>query len=133
MGGAALWSRPVMVVEDDPTIGELLTLRLDLAGYRPTWVRDGAQALERINEVKPDLIVLDLGLPKVDGFQVLEALRAEPLWRDLPIIVLTARHNSEDVRKALSLGASDYMAKPFDAKRLQQRIERQLALAPVKR
>jgi DNA-binding response OmpR family regulator len=124
-----LWSPPVLIVEDDPLIGELLMLRLESAGYRATWLKDGGQALNRIGDVKPSCMVLDLGLPVIDGFQVLQTLRRHALWKTLPIIVLTARHNADDVKRALSLGASDYVAKPFDAQALIKRIERQLAKA----
>lgn len=121
-----VWSAPLMVVEDDPLVGELVMLRLESAGYRASWVKDGGMALNRIGEIKPTLMLLDLGLPVIDGFQVLQTLRAHALWRKLPIIVLTARHNAEDVRRALALGASDYMVKPFEAPALIKRIERQL-------
>jgi len=119
----------VLIVEDDPLIGELLMLRLESAGYRATWLKDGGQALNRIADLKPSCMVLDLGLPVIDGFQVLQTLRRHALWKTLPIIVLTARHNADDVKRALSLGASDYVAKPFDALALIKRIERQLAKA----
>ena len=120
------WHRSIMVVEDDPGIGELLTLRLENAGYRVTWVKDGAAAMDRIADVRPKLMVLDLGLPIMDGFQVLERLRAQPLWRNLPIFVLTARHSEEDVKRAIRLGATGYMAKPFDAMALISRIDKRL-------
>jgi DNA-binding response OmpR family regulator len=129
MSNGGLWAPPVLVVEDDPLIGELLMLRLESAGYRATWLKDGAAALNRIAEIKPIAMVLDLGLPTIDGFQVLQTLRRHALWRTLPIIVLTARHNAEDVKQALSLGASDYVAKPFDAQALIKRIGRHLAKA----
>ena len=126
MDGERTWATPILIVEDDPLIGEVLMLRLESVGYRATWVKDGAEALNRIGQVKPQLVVLDLGLPVVDGFQVLTILRRNPLYRDLPVIVLTARHSADDVKKAVTLGASDYLGKPFDAEVLQRRIERLL-------
>ncbi len=126
MDGERAWAIPILIVEDDPMIGELLMLRLESAAFRTTWVKDGAAALKRVGEVKPKLVVLDLGLPVVDGFQVLTILRRNTLYHDLPIIVLTARHSAEDVKKAVTLGASDYLGKPFDAEVLQRRIERLL-------
>ncbi len=126
MDGERTWATPILIVEDDPLIGEVLMLRLESVGYRATWVKDGAEALNRIGQVKPQLVVLDLGLPVVDGFQVLTTLRRNPLYRDLPVIVLTARHSADDVKKAVTLGASDYLGKPFDAEVLQRRIERLL-------
>ena len=82
--------------------------------------------MDRIADVRPKLVVLDLGLPIIDGFQVLERLRAQPLWRNLPIFVLTARHSEEDVKRAIRLGATGYMAKPFDAMALISRIDKRL-------
>ena len=122
----------MLVVEDDPLIGELLTLRLESSGYRTAWLKDGEAVLNRMADIKPQLMVLDLGLPTVDGFQVLQTLRRNALWRTLPIIVLTARHNAEDVKRALALGATDYVAKPFDAQPLMKRIERHLTKAGSK-
>ncbi|MFI4975257.1 MAG: response regulator transcription factor [Caulobacterales bacterium] len=126
-----VWGRPIMVVEDDFLIGELLVLRLEMAGYRVTWARDGAAALNMIDRAKPELLVLDLGLPVLDGFQVLERLRARPLWSQLPILVLTARQCEDDVRRAVRLGATDYMAKPFNDFVLIKRIARHLCGAAI--
>jgi len=121
------WGRPILVVEDDPIVGELLLLRLNTAGYRPHWVRNGQAALGRALEVRPRLVVLDLGLPGMDGFEVLAALKgARRIW-PLPVIVLTARQNAADVTRAISLGAVDYVAKPFNGEALMARIERRLS------
>ena len=116
------WTSPVLIVEDDPMIGELLMLRMNTAGFSATWVRDGPEALERIAHVRPRVVVLDLGLPGMDGFQVLEAFRPQPMHRIMPIMLLTARHGQDDVKRALALGADDYVAKPFDAAALLSRI-----------
>ncbi|HWA62431.1 MAG TPA: response regulator [Caulobacteraceae bacterium] len=129
---AGVWNPRILVVEDDPLIGELLMLRLESGGYRATWVKDGGAALDRMQDVKPHLVVLDLGLPGVDGFQVLQTLRRHATWRETPVVVLTARHNADDVKRALGLGASDYVAKPFDAHALLKRIERALKAAGTK-
>ncbi|MDR3508146.1 MAG: response regulator [Caulobacteraceae bacterium] len=116
------WKPPVMVVEDDPLIGELLSLKLKSAGYNPTLVKNGVEALKRVGEIKPRMVLLDLGLPKVDGFQVLESLRRDLRFPRLPIVVLTARQGGEEVRRAIKLGASDYVTKPFDLSALLKRL-----------
>lgn len=132
------WAPMILIVEDDPMIGELIMLRLTAAGYRTSWARNGREALAKIYEVRPKIMVLDLGLPVIDGFGVLEQVRAQQFFKNLPIIVLTARHELADVKRAMALGASGYMAKPFEPKDLVKRVEkcltmpaRQAAVAPA--
>lgn len=123
------WSAAILVVEDDPLIGELLKLRLEAAHYRPYWVQTGEQALMRIHDVKPELVLLDLGLPHMDGFQVLTEIRKQASLAKVKVVVLTARHNAADVQRALKLGANDFLAKPFDAVVLLKRLAKHLAPA----
>ena len=108
-------------------IGELLHIRLTSAGYRASWAKDGRDALDRLFDIMPQLIVLDLGLPRVSGFDVLERIRRYRVFETLPVVVLTARQNPEDVKRAVALGACDYLAKPFDGPALIKRLERHLA------
>jgi DNA-binding response OmpR family regulator len=124
------WGLSILVVEDDPLIGELLKLRLDAANYRPHWVQTGEEALMKIHEVKPALVLLDLGLPRMDGFQVLMEIRRQAIFARTPVVVLTARHNAADVQRALKLGANDFLAKPFDAANLLKRLAKHLASKP---
>lgn len=103
----------VLVVEDDAALRDLLMTRLTLAGYEAFEARNGEEALERIVDIRPDAMVLDINMPRVDGFAVLETLRARGIAKSLRIMVLTARNQSDDVRRAIALGAHDYLAKPF--------------------
>ena len=120
--------RPViLIVEDDPMIAELLQAQLGGARYDAIWARSGEVALMRMRQIKPALVLLDLGLPEMDGFEVLTELRRSAAFAKTPVIVLTARHVAADVRRALLLGASDYIAKPYDAAALLRRIARHLA------
>jgi two-component system response regulator MprA len=112
----------ILVVEDDNAVRELISTRLHLAGHVVTVACDGAQALERISQARPEAMILDLGLPKVDGFEVLGAM-ARNRW-SIPTLVLTARHSQADVHTAISLGAWDYLAKPFSECVLMQRLDR---------
>jgi DNA-binding response OmpR family regulator len=114
----------IVIAEDDEGIRELLTIRLELAGYHTLPARNGVEALEIIQNMDPHGLVLDIGMPILDGFGVLEALRMRP--KKLAILVLTARHAKEDVRRAIGLGASDYVAKPFDDAELLKRVARML-------
>jgi DNA-binding response OmpR family regulator len=116
-----------MVVEDDPSIGELLRVRLESVGYQVSWAKTGREALDRLFEIMPKLLLLDLGLPLIDGFEVLSHVRRHRVFADVPIVILTVRNDAEDVRRAISLGATDYLTKPFEAGALLKRLAHHLA------
>ena len=110
----------VVVVEDDTSIAEGLALNLKLLGYRSEVIGDGETALERVIEACPDLVLLDITLPKRSGLWVLEQLRQRQ--NNVPVIVLSARQNESDKVAALSLGADDYITKPFALAELFARV-----------
>jgi CheY-like chemotaxis protein len=112
----------ILVAEDDEAIRQLVTIRLELAGFRVVSARTGFQALEQLRVVRPDGMVLDIGLPQLDGFGVLSTVRKQS--RNLPILMLTARNSTTDVQRALLLGAHDYLTKPFDDQVLITRVRR---------
>lgn len=109
-----------MVVEDDPAIATMISLQLQLSGYRTHLERDGLAALEAIRGNAPDVVLLDIGLPGIDGIQVCRALRAEDNWT--PIIFVTARDDEVDRIVGLELGADDYVTKPFSPREVIARI-----------
>ena len=113
----------VLVVDDDAAIVEVLCMRLELMGLDPKTASNGRQALERIKDVNPAAMILDINMPQLDGFGVLTQLGPEGTRR-LPTLVLTARNQPEDVRRAIALGARDYLSKPFDQMKLVARITR---------
>ncbi|MFN9927849.1 MAG: response regulator transcription factor [Phenylobacterium sp.] len=119
--------RRVLVVDDDSAIRELITTRLDLAGFDTRTARDGSHALQRLMEFRPEAMVLDINMPVMDGFGVLNAMRARGDTSRVPILVLTARNAVEDVREAIALGARDYLSKPFRDDLLIQRVNRLFA------
>jgi DNA-binding response OmpR family regulator len=122
--------RRILVVEDDHDVRELIRTRLESAGYEMHTARNGSEALGRIAVVKPHGMVLDINMPELDGFGVLEALKTQGAL--FPVLVLTARHAADDVRRAISLGAKDYLTKPFTEAQLQARVARLMrALLPV--
>lgn len=129
----SLTGPPVMVIEDDPLVGELLTLRLEGAGYRVSWAKTGREALDRLFTIMPKLLLLDLGLPVMDGFEVLGKVRRHRAFAGVPVVVLTVRNDAADVRRAISLGATDYMTKPFEAPVLLKRLARHIATAENRR
>src|SRR5258707_9024486 len=100
----------ILTVEDEPRISRYLRSSLQMAGYDVLVAPDGVKALEIVQENRPDLVLLDLGLPHMGGFEVLEHIRRE---FDIPVIVLTALDTEDDKVKALMMGADDYLPKPF--------------------
>ena len=111
--------RTILIVEDDPKTVDLIRLYLQKDGYRVLTAYDGAAGLQTVREQRPDLVVLDLMLPLVDGLDVCRIIRAES---DMPIIMLTARSTEDDTLRGLDLGADDYMTKPFSPRELVARI-----------
>jgi DNA-binding response OmpR family regulator len=126
------WFAPVLVAEDDPLMAELISLRLEADGRRCFLARDGREALELLPKVQPSVLVLDLEMPRLDGFGVLGHMQSDRRLHDIPVLVLTARHSGSDVRRALALGADDYLAKPFEAQALAKRVDRLLVPGRVK-
>ena len=120
----------ILVVEDEPFVLELISTRLQIAGYIVSSARDGARAIQCLGETVPDAMVLDINMPGLDGFGVLEQMRAVPRWSQIPTMVLTARNRSEDVQRAMSLGARDYLTKPFEDAQLLRRVARLLRKMP---
>jgi DNA-binding response OmpR family regulator len=110
----------ILVVDDEPSIGEVVSLYLEQAGYRVTVVRDGQAALDALAREQPDLVVLDLMLPKVDGLEITRRLRS---GGNTPIIMLTARKEETDRIVGLEMGADDYVVKPFSPRELVSRVK----------
>ena len=116
-------SARVLVVEDDPDIAELVVRYLDKAGYSTMRVSSGRDALDSVRTKPPDLMVLDLMLPHVDGLEVCRLLRANEKTAGIPIIMLTARADESERIVGLEIGADDYLAKPFSPNELVARIK----------
>jgi two-component system KDP operon response regulator KdpE len=109
----------VLAVDDDPAILRTLAINLRARGYEVETVGDGRSALQVVDERMPDAVILDLGLPDVDGVTVLKRLRT---FAHVPVVVLSARHGSDDKVEALDEGADDYVTKPFDPEELFARL-----------
>ncbi len=109
----------VLVVDDEPQIVRALRINLSARGYKVITAHDGTAALKAVAETKPDVVVLDLGLPDLDGTEVIAGLRG---WTKVPIIVLSARGDSADKVQALDAGADDYVTKPFGMDELLARL-----------
>ncbi|MGE3193470.1 MAG: MtrAB system response regulator MtrA [Microbacteriaceae bacterium] len=113
----------ILVVDDDTAISEMIGIVLKGEGYEPQFAADGAEALDLFRTMRPDLVLLDLMLPGIDGIQVCSTIRAES---GVPIIMLTAKGETTDVVKGLESGADDYVVKPFNPKELVARIKTRL-------
>ncbi|MBC7670468.1 MAG: response regulator transcription factor [Gemmatimonadaceae bacterium] len=122
----------ILVVEDDPIILDLITTRLDLAGYDTYFARDGMEGFSRLRELRPAAMVLDINMPRLDGFGLLKKMRQEEMLDHTPTMVLTARNQPDDVKQAIALGARDFLAKPFRDDQLLSRIGRLLRRAPTR-
>ena len=127
-------SHHVLVVDDEPDITALVAYHLAKAGYQVATAASGPEAIRLAEDQAPDLVVLDLMLPGLSGYEVLEALRRRPQTQDLGVILLTARKEEADRIRGLSLGADDYLVKPFAPQELVLRVGavlRRLAGPPV--
>jgi DNA-binding response OmpR family regulator len=112
----------VLVADDDQDILELVTFRLERAGYEVVQARDGEDALRIATEVRPDLAVLDVMMPKLSGYDVTRQIREQDSTREIPVILLTARVQEADVARGFEAGADDYLKKPFSPQELRARV-----------
>ncbi len=119
-------NKKILLVEDEKNIILGVRTCLDAVGYNVEVVEDGEAALESVRREKPDLMLLDLLLPKVDGFEVLSVLKNNEKYKDIPVIVLTAKAGEEDRQRALDLGANAYMTKPFRPQELWDILKKYL-------
>ena len=113
----------IAVVDDEPDIVDLITLHLKRAGFRADGFSDGQSFLDSLEKHVPDLVILDLMLPDIDGLEVCKLLRRKEEWASIPVIMVTARGDESDKILGLELGADDYVTKPFSAKELVARVK----------
>ncbi len=118
----------ILVADDESSIVLSLQVLLQRAGFEVRIARDGDEALRSVEAFTPDLILLDAMMPKRDGFDVCQTLRANPAWRDLPIIMLTAKSRDVERQKGIALGATDYITKPFSTRELVATVRRHLGI-----
>jgi two-component system phosphate regulon response regulator PhoB len=115
--------KKILVIEDDRDISELITYNLEREGYDIACLYDGGQAVDLVRKRKPELIILDLMLPEVDGIEICRMLKSDATTKHIPIIMLTAKGEEADVVVGLQMGADDYITKPFSPKVLIARIK----------
>jgi CheY-like chemotaxis protein len=120
----------ILVADDDPSVRRLIELVLRKGGYRLTLVTNGVRALAEIEAGPPNLVVCDLNMPEMDGFQLLTALKANPRLAHIPVIVVTAAGQQADLEEALRLGAAQCVYKPFAQAQFLETVRAILAAAP---
>ena len=121
----------ILVVEDDPVVQKIMTLTLAKAGFNTILASNGIEALMQVKIALPDLIISDVMMPAMDGFEMLKKLRAEPKTSFIPVIMLTSRDSCEDIIGGLNMGADDYLPKPFDPDILIARVRSKINRPPV--
>src|SRR5512139_484249 len=123
----------ILVVDDTPANLQALAGTLKAKGYQISVATNGKQALEVVERVRPDLILLDVMMPEMDGFETCRRLKASEQWRQIPVIFLTAKTETADIVKGFELGAVDYVGKPFNAHELLARVNTHLTIARLPR
>lgn len=115
--------KKILVVDDEPDMVKALQIRLEQAGYQVITAYEGESGLDKTREEKPDLVILDIMMPVMDGFQVCEKIKSDPSIKGIPVIMLTAKTMGDDFDKAMEKKADWYITKPFDDKHLLRRIK----------
>ncbi len=123
--------KKVLVIDDNPTIVELIKYAVNLHGaYHVVVAYDGVQGLERVYEERPDCVIIDVKMPRMDGYQLVRCLRGDPRTMDTPMIILSAMTREEDQMTGMLSGVDEYLTKPFKPSALNAAIERVLRLTP---
>lgn len=126
--------KKVLVIDDNPTIVELIKYAVNLqASYNVVVAYDGVQGLERVYEEHPDCVIIDVKMPRMDGYQLVRCLRGDARTADIPLIILSAMTREEDQMTGLLSGVDEYLTKPFKPSALNATIERVLQLTPAER
>jgi two-component system phosphate regulon response regulator PhoB len=123
---SALKVHRILVLDDEPDVTELLEYKLEQEGYRVEVLNDPLVFVAKVRDFEPDLMILDIMMPELNGLQLCRIARSDPSMKDIPIIFLSARGEAEDRVKGLETGADDYLSKPFNAKELLLRISNML-------
>lgn len=115
--------KKILVIDDEPGIVKVLQIRLEQAGYKVVSAYDGESGLLKMKEEKPDLIVLDIMMPGMDGYQVCEEIKTDPSTENIPVIILTAKNMGDDFDMAMEKRADWYITKPYNDEHLLKRID----------
>jgi CheY-like chemotaxis protein len=113
----------ILVVDDDVTVTQLLKMLLSMDGHQPTTINDSNETLDVAERIQPDLITLDLMMPGLTGFEVCELLHQDPRFANIPVLIISARDDTESMDRAYQAGARGYLTKPFGVDTLTQKIK----------
>ncbi|MFA7228680.1 MAG: response regulator [Melioribacteraceae bacterium] len=116
----------ILVADDSPTIRKFVSVALSLKGYEIVVCADGMEAIEILPTKKVDLVITDLNMPNVDGYELISSIRKNNEYQEIPIIVLSSLGNTEDIQRGLECGANSYLVKPFDPKRVIYEVSKYL-------
>lgn len=119
----------ILVVDDEVNITQILEFSIGSEGFEVITAQNGEEAIERARRERPDLIILDIMMPKIDGYEACRILKANPLTKNIPVLLLTAKGRDIDRRLGYEVGATDYIVKPFSPNKLVERIHRLLSCA----
>ena len=119
-------AKTILVAEDSSSVRKFIFFALKLAGYEVITAVDGMDAMEQLPKTKIDMLITDINMPNIDGIKLVKSIRENPLYSDLPIIILSSLSADEDIELGLSAGANSYLIKPFNAKRIQYEISKYL-------
>jgi two-component system alkaline phosphatase synthesis response regulator PhoP len=117
----------VLVVDDEVNITQILEFSIGSEGFDVITAQNGEEAIEKARRVQPDLIILDIMMPKIDGYEACRILKANPLTKNIPVVLLTAKGRDIDKRLGMEVGATDYIVKPFSPNKLVERINQLLS------
>ena len=120
----------ILIVDDEPDLLTVLRFGLEAAGFEVVQASDGEQGLALARQVMPDLMILDLMLPRMDGYKVCRALKFDERYKKIPVFILSARSGEQDRKLALEMGADAFVTKPYDMRALVGRIRQKLGLPP---
>ena len=120
----------ILVVDDEPPIVRLMEFILARQGHEMIVAVNGQEALEKVRAHRPDLVLLDIMMPRVDGYEVARTLRADPEFADIPVIMLSAKAQEEDIQKGLNVGVNEYITKPFSPEHLVHVVADHLSRLP---
>jgi len=116
-------AKKILIVDDEVQLVEMIKMRLDASGYQVIFAHDGQEGLDKAKKEKPDLMILDLMLPKIDGYKVCRMLKFDEKYKQIPIILFSARAQEEDKKMGQEVGADAYITKPFDPQALLGKIK----------
>ena len=117
----------ILIAEDEPDIRELVAFTLRFAGHEVTATANGEEAVQQAVQVIPDLILMDVRMPKMTGYEACRLMKADPILRDIPVVFLSAKGQDSEIQTGMDVGAEDYMLKPFAPTQLTERVRAILA------